>query len=396
MQTLPLLNTQINASLKARLTSCARRHTGWRFLGCGLGMLWLSACASIDEGAIDYKTARAGRGLEVPPDLVQLAPEVRYQRAASGVVSASELSQAQHNSATGAQGAMQVAALKIGDAELKTDGKLRWLHIRRSPDALWVPVRDFWLQNGFLLSSDNAKVGVMETDWAENRAKIPMDIIRATLGKLLDSIYSTAERDRFRVRIEPSPEGGSDLYLTHRGMVEEFTADKTSTVFVPRASDPFLESEFMRRIMVYLGSTEEHSKAVIAKGAARQGEAAVAAKIEHRDGQASIVLNAAQDRAWRLLSLSLDRLGFTVEDRNNSAGTFLVRYADPAKEGQKPGFLGRLFGGSQTTTDVQRYQVKLSPAGASQSTVQLLTLEGAPASGKAAGQILNILTDDLR
>ena len=49
---------------------------------------------------------------------------------------------------------------------------------------------------------DQPNLGIMETDWAENRAKIPQDFIRNTLGKLLDSVYSTGERDRFRTRLE--------------------------------------------------------------------------------------------------------------------------------------------------------------------------------------------------
>ena len=60
----------------------------------------------------------------------------------------------------------------------------------------------------------------METDWAENRAKIPDDIIRRTLGKFLDSIYSTGERDKFRTRFEISSNnpGYTDIFISHRGM----------------------------------------------------------------------------------------------------------------------------------------------------------------------------------
>jgi len=42
----------------------------------------------------------------------------------------------------------------------------------------------------------------METDWAENRTKIPQDIIRRTLGRVLDSLYDSGERDKFRARLE--------------------------------------------------------------------------------------------------------------------------------------------------------------------------------------------------
>ena len=81
-------------------------------------------------------------------------------------------------------------------------GNQRWLVVNRPADQLWGPVRDFWQESGFLLAMDQPNLGIMETDWAENRAKIPQDFIRSTLGKLLDSVYSTSERDHFRTRLE--------------------------------------------------------------------------------------------------------------------------------------------------------------------------------------------------
>jgi outer membrane protein assembly factor BamC len=100
-------------------------------------------------------------------------------------------------------------------------------------------VRDFWLDNGFLIAVDNPTTGILETDWAENRAKIPQDIIRNTLGKVFDSLYSTGERDKFRVRVERDAKGGTDIYITHRGMEEVYnSARRDSTVWQPRARDP--------------------------------------------------------------------------------------------------------------------------------------------------------------
>jgi outer membrane protein assembly factor BamC len=55
-------------------------------------------------------------------------------------------------------------------------------------------VRDFWQESGFLLTQDQRNLGIMETDWAENRAKLPQDFIRSTLGKLFDSVYSRRAR----------------------------------------------------------------------------------------------------------------------------------------------------------------------------------------------------------
>ena len=78
-------------------------------------------------------------------------------------------------------------------------------------------MRDFWQESGFLLTTDQRNLGIMETDWAENRAKLPQDIIRGTLGKLVDSVYSTGELDRFRTRLERTP-NGTEIFVSHRGM----------------------------------------------------------------------------------------------------------------------------------------------------------------------------------
>ena len=65
-------------------------------------------------------------------------------------------------------------------------GQERWLVVNRSPEQLWEPIREFWQESGFLINIDQASIGIIETDWAENRAKIPQDIIRRTLGRILD------------------------------------------------------------------------------------------------------------------------------------------------------------------------------------------------------------------
>src|SRR6185369_14720406 len=89
---------------------------------------------------------------------------------------------------------------------------------------------------------------------AENRAKIPTDVIRNTLGKLLDSAYSTSERDKFRTRLERSANGGTEIYISHRGMIEVYSnVQKDQTMWQPRPADPELEAEFLRRLMVKLG-----------------------------------------------------------------------------------------------------------------------------------------------
>jgi outer membrane protein assembly factor BamC len=183
--------------------------------------------------------------------------------------------------------------------------------------------------------------GIMETDWAENRAKLPQDMIRATLGKFLDQIYSTPERDKFRTRLEKgAEEGTTEIYISHRGMYEAYANEgKGRTVWQPRPADPELEAEMLRRLMVRLGTQETRAKTLMAADAKKEERAKL---MRATSGVGSLQLLEAFDRSWRRVGLALDRVGFTVEDRDRTKGLYYVRYVDPeAGCGQEVG--GRLL-----------------------------------------------------
>ncbi|MBH1978325.1 MULTISPECIES: outer membrane protein assembly factor BamC [unclassified Simplicispira] len=346
----------------------------------------LSACSVLEGEKIDYKSASKGSSLEVPPDLTQLSRETRYA-VPGGVVSANALQAGQATQPSGPQ----TALAQMGDVRIERNGDQRWLVINRPADKLWEPVREFWLENGFTLALDQSKLGIMETDWAENRAKIPQDIIRSTLGKVLDSLYSTGERDKFRTRMERAADGSTEIYVSHRGMVEVFnSATKDSTVWQPRAADPELETEFLRRMMVKLGVSKEQAAAVATASAQRPPAARVATV-----GDVPVVqIDEGFDRAWRRVGLALDRTGFTVEDRDRSQGVYFVRYVAPKDDKKEKGFLGKLFS-SEKTVPPLKYRIVVRSQGEA-TTVSVLNAAGAPETSANASSIVRVLADDLK
>jgi len=353
-------------------------------------LLGLSACSVFEPDRIDYKSSGRGVSLEVPPDLTQLPGQSRYV-VPGGTVTASgyQVSQA----ATAAAGT-PTAASTIADVHFERAGNERWLRVDRPADKLWSPVRDFWLESGFLMAIDQPNIGIMETDWAENRAKIPQDFIRATIGKALDSLYSTGERDKFRTRLERNAQGGTDIFISHRGMEEVFTsAQKDNTVWQPRASSPELEAEFLRRLMVKLGVSQEESKALIAAKA--QAPATPNARVITANNAPAVQLSEDFDRAWRRVGLALDRTGFTVEDRDRTKGVYFVRYIDPTIEKKEPGFFGKLFGSSTPPLPTSRYQVVVRSE-AQASTVAVLDANGGPVPADAAKRIVQVIADELK
>lgn len=365
-----------------------------------VAVLILAGCSSInnllDSGSkIDYKSApkNQGAGLEVPPDLTQLAKENRYaipQPKGSATYSAYSLERGEKRPAAGNEVLPDSPKVQIQRA-----GTQRWLVVDAPAEALYPVVREFWQDLGFLIQIDEPAAGVMETDWAENRAKIPQDIVRNTLGKVLDSLYSTGERDKFRTRLERSASGGTEIYISHRGMQEVFTGPThDQTVWTPRPSDPELEAEFLRRLMVRLGTENEKAKAMVAAAPTLPPKAKLAGDV--------VTVDEPFDRAWRRVGLALDRVGFTVEDRNRQQGEYFVRYVDPgvdAESGEKKGFFARLFsfGSSdkaKSSTAQYRVSVKAGNADSTQITVQ--TKDGSPDNTGTGRKILSLLYEQLK
>ena len=361
--------------------------------------LALGGCTSMDSlvsgEKVDYRSQSAKtQPLDVPPDLSQLARDGRYTPQA-GVVSANAMRQPGGAAPSAAAAPVPVAASSLGDMRIERNGKTRWLVSPMPPEQIYPLVRAFWLERGFVLSADSPELGVMETDWAENRAKLPSDLIRNTLGKLLDNLFSTGERDRFRTRIERSGTG-SEVFITHRGLEEVLVGQqKETSKWQAKPSDPQLEAEFLSRLMLRLGAKDEPAVRTAVANAPDQPARARPAT-GAASGPAVMELDEGFDRAWRQVGLALDRSGFTVEDRDRAAGLYFVRYIDPRLAGQEePGFFAKLFGQGGDAKRLQRYRVVLKTT-SDKTRVSVQTSDGTAEEGEAAKRIIGRLVEELR
>ncbi len=363
----------------------------------------LTACSALDNLAggdkLDYRTAKTkATPLEVPPDLTQLAVDPRYAPQA-GVISATQLQQAP-SAAASAPVTNTVAPTALGDVRLERQGDLRYLSTNIAPDQLWPQLQEFWRERGLALAVDQPEVGVMETVWSENRAKISDDIIRRTVGRVFDALYDTGERDKYRMRVERS-ERGTDIYITHRGMQEVYVNQlKDTTTWKPRPSDPLLEGEMLSRLMVKLGGKAEAARLATQSGTGAAATTTAAAPARARAltdrPAATLQVDESFDRAWRRVGLALDRSGFTVEDRDRAQGVYFVRYVDPAQAGkEEPGFFARLFSSDKQPSGPIRYRVNVKAEG-EVSTVSVYDAKGEPENGDAGQRIVKLLVDDLK
>ena len=368
------------------------------------GALALGGCSSLDGilsgDKLDYRTASSARssGLEVPPDLTQLTRDSRYQQTQGSAVSAAAF-QANTPATSLPTAATTVAPQTLGKVQLERLGRERWLSTSLTPEQLWPQLQAFWRERGFVITQDTPAAGVMETDWAENRSKLPQDFVRSTIGKALDSAYSTGELDKFRTRVERGA-NGTEIYITHRGVIEVYTGErKDSTVWQPRQPDPQLEGELLSRLMLKLGATDEVAKtATVVPGAPGSAAAAARARIVAGQPSATLQVDDGFDRAWRRVGVALDRSGFTVEDRDRTQGVYFVRYIDPKFAGkEEPGLFAKLFSFGKKGEDggPARYRVTVKAEG-DQSNVTVLTGSGAPENGDAGKRITSLLLEDLK
>lgn len=369
----------------------------------------LAACTSIDEiegmlpdRKIEYKKSKqAGANLEVPPDLSSSSISdalVIPGDAGSGAATYSDF--ASRDMSTSGYARSSGVIPKLEDVQVKRDGDKRWLVIKASPDDAWSRTVDFWQENGILMTEQDPSIGVMVTDWVENRADIKSDFITDTVRSVFDSAYSAATRDQYRVRIERgADEGTVELFLTHRGMQEEMMTSSNSAnerpVWVPRPTDHGLEAEMLRRLMVHMGVADQKASSSLA----RKGTSAKSrSQLNRTADQVSLTIKDEIARAWRLTGVALDRVGFAVEDRNRSDGVYFVRYNDPMKEQEDPGMLSKLAFWKDSDKNIDkenRYQVKLTPDG-NVTNIVILSESGARDNSATAVRILTLLNEQIR
>lgn len=375
-------------------------HAG---LAALLSLVMLAGCSDVNqllgkEEPIDYKSASTQRAepLSIPPDLTQAANDPRYKAPPGGTTTFSQYqAEGQQQAAAEAQGKATSDVLpQRTDMHVERDGNIRWLVVDLPPDQIFGKVVDFWTNNGFTIQTNNPSAGLIETNWAENRAKIPESWLRQALGFVLEQAYDSGEREKFRTRIE-RVNGHSEIYINHQHMVEKNVGarDSGNLQWEPGPEDPGLNAAMLARLMVFLGTSVDQAKTLVAKA-----EAAPAAPKVTRDVQADgarLNVQESFDRAWRRVSVALDSGGFTVDDRDRSAGDFYVRYldTDTGLQRDEPGFFSRLFG---TARPSQAPQYRIHVAGQGSSTqVTVLDTNGQQDNSPTAQRLLSVLADKM-
>jgi len=345
---------------------------------------------------IDYRTAPPPKALDIPPDLSQLPKDDRYQ-----VPSANAAAAAKGQQAPTTPGAGNVVPA-VSVARLERDGTQRWLAVDQPPEQVIDQVRELFKAVGLGIDRDDPNLGIIETAWAENHARLPLDFLRRIVGKAFDSVYSTSELDKYRARIERTPANTSEVFISHRGMAEVYTnTQHDQTIWQLRPSEPELEAELLRRLQLrFLPAATTAAAAPTAPAEARAAPQPQNARFVPGSGtaEAKVLIEEPFDRAWRRVGLALDRGGFTVEDRDRTKGLYFVRYLDPDYEARmrdKQGFFARVFG-RDPKIDAQQFRIVVAANAGNGTDVSVQDKEGKPDASATGSKILAQITEQMR
>lgn len=362
--------------------------------------LSLSACSSVretlsGENSIDYKSAQRVDPLSIPPDLTQAAADPRYRAPATGSTTLSQFQSLNQNAATTSQAALtQVAVLPTYPGiEVKRDGNLRWLVVNQPPEVLFPKIEEFWYENGFNLDVIDPKAGIMITNWAENRAKIPESGLRELLGTFLETVWDSGERDKFRTILERVDGDRTEVFISHEHMVEVlYGVEKAEAKWERGEEDPGLNAAMLARLMVYLGEDVQKAREQMAQAEEQSLKPAVQNNVSS-DG--TITIDEPFEQAWRRVGLALDSGNFAVDDRNRSAGDFYVRYVDTdtGRKIEDPGLFSRLFGAKQTPAATQ-YRLNLKAEG-DRTVIRVFDEQGVEQNNETTNRILSVLAERL-
>ncbi|MDR3413668.1 MAG: outer membrane protein assembly factor BamC [Formivibrio sp.] len=343
---------------------------------------------------VDYRSGSdnlSKNPLEVPPDLTSPSNNPAFNMP---------------NRAVLATASSPVASQVLPDnakAKLVSAGGQRWLVVHGKPEKLWGEIREFWIANGFILTVDNAASGIMETDWLENRAKLPQDTLTRMLNKISSRFASTGELDKFRTRLERGSEPDTtEIFISHQGMTEAYRNDGSTqtrnqdavadTIWVPRPNDPELEAEMDALLLQHFGMDQQTAQGITK---APVEELTKADLVTLPSGGKAINIVDSYDRAWRRTGLALERIGFVISDRDRTQGTYYVRRAetDIGKE-ENTSFMSKLafWRKSEAQKKVEAQQQEYIVQLKQQTNQTVLTLQP---KGKADAALEQQLMDGL-
>ena len=290
--------------------------------------------------------------LEVPPNLIKPAADSKYNIPASGEARLSDFNNV--NETTFLKQTSKLLPVET-DAYLVSYGGFKVLFVKEEPEELWGLLKDFWIRNGFQIEKEVPETGFIETNWLETKRNIPDGLIRNTLGKIFDGLYDTGERNKFRMRIERTKDGFSEISVVNKGLIQVASDDRfePTVVWANKNSDQQLEELYLRKIISFItakGQDNDESIALVDRSSS---------VIKGDNNDNFIELDLKFDAAWKSVGMVMDRLGFEVEERIKPKGEYLIRYKRLNDERKEKGFFAKIFSSKNEEVDMNVYRIQV-------------------------------------
>lgn len=365
-------------------------------LACVLMAAALSGCSKLvpkldevlPDNRKDYQKAQTLPDLEVPPDLSSDAIKDRMAIPEGGKTAKYSTYQERR-----AERQKVAEVEKSNTAAVKVLENEHVLSIAGAPVQVWPKLRDFWATEGYKLELDDVDLGVIETGWSEDKAKL--------------------SRDKFKLFAEAGGEAGTTvLYLSHEG--QELTPKGESLEWQRKPRDVDTERKMVDALQAYLAgqgtavvaqsatggaaAAPEAAPAVASTAASAEagGESASAAPAvlsgeHHADivtvGGGKTYLSLAEEfpTAWKSTGAALEQAGVQIKDSDKGRGVYIVKVTGAG--GESSGLSKLKF---WSRDGAKELQVSLTGVGP-KTEVVVLDRDGRWETGEAAAALLQKL-----
>ena len=334
-----------------------------------LAALLLTACSSgsisdlIPDRRPDYRQSRMNNALEIPPDLsaATLDDSLNIPDLTPSTI-ASYSAYAQDNAVRDKRGFIQVLPELHGVRVVENPGELPYILAATDPSTTWQAVQRYWHSNGIRLKVSDPAIGLMETDWLENKADLPSTGFSGLVNSLLGFVSDSGTRDRYRIRFSRDGNNQTRVTLIYSQSEERPQGthrDPAGYVWTQTDNDnPELQLEMTRRIAIFISAELRRGEAL------QQGKnnAAARSQLIQTGNQPGLSIPGGYEQAWRTLGIGLDRASFRILSDAYQSGTYEVRYEPQGDEAKKQGsFWSRLWGSKSAPKGNERlvYHVRL-------------------------------------
>jgi len=307
--------------------------------------------------SINYYSDKSVTSLEVPPDLT--SPE--YENSFRVREFAKDISMNTVNLTNtvdiieNKQKVFDVPA----NISIKTSGTRKWLEVDKNSEVLWNLSKQFLRENGFVIDKSNKKIGIMETNYLENKPEIPaasMGWIRSMLASQIDNVsYTLPSVDSYKIRIEPINDIKTEVHLSLSSMAEVITGygkDET-TLWQHKERDVALETEMLYKLMLYFGSDSAVAREKIIN--AQKESQLVIKKDKDINGYTKLIFNFGIEDTWDNVSWALNNMNLDIEDKDIKEKSFYINIARTSDKG----FFTKIFG-DEAVKKVFRLSLKLN------------------------------------